>query len=170
MDTEPTNGPAARLVSYQDTLRAVGHWLDNQEADAFSLFETPTDITVVLEKPGPDPSEHHFTPAHLTEQLEAMRRRGQKATRGIPGFPDAGSYTDFFRALGFELDAAEVRSIILVKVGDQFLLTYSYADSRHGLSWLKRRITIDAAALAEIMDTSRGRRRAAPARRSFWRP
>ncbi|HZU13478.1 MAG TPA: hypothetical protein VFB58_11610 [Chloroflexota bacterium] len=172
-DSQPTNQvSAARLISYQDTLRAIGHWLDSQEAEAFSLFETPDDVVVVLEKPVHSASEHHFTPAHLTERLEEMQRSradAKKAPRGIPGFGvESSGYRDFFRALGFELDHAGAHGIILVKVADQFLLTYSYMDPVHGAAWLKRRITIDEPAMAEIMNASRSRRRWNDQRRRFW--
>jgi hypothetical protein len=167
---------SARQHPYQDALRTIGDWLDRSEWDTFTIFEVRDGFSVVLEGSDDRLQEFDFTLDELLwnpkSAKPASTSRGSKGKGRISRTSPSASltrsgYSDFLRALGFELDVAEAHSMILTKVGDTYLLSYAYIDAAQGYNGRKRRIVIDADGIEEIMGVARSRRRDAGALRAL---
>jgi hypothetical protein len=152
--------------NYQWKLRALGAFLDTQNAGHISVIETRSGFaTRYYQQLG----EHAPTFVLVEEpQLRAInealrQRREPTPTPGsVPlGGPLSaqGKYQDFFRALGWELDDLAAGSILLDEQDEGVLLTYAYRDPANPQIWGKRSASLGQIEQEQILKEARGRRR-----------
>jgi hypothetical protein len=150
-------------LTYQAALRAIGQWLDLQEATAgMRIVETP-DGFLVAHTPDDDPDNDvswMFTFDDMIALAEDMSRR----TR-FPG--GSVQYQDLLRAVGYELDEVEAHAVLLEQVNDDLLLTYLYPNYVGGLSLHKQFTVMPQDAAAELVCNARERRTAGSVAKGF---
>lgn len=151
-----------KVLRYQQTLRAIGAWLDECQAAYFSVFETPDGFTVVIIDPlePPSPREEHF-PLHVLgrqhDQLRQLRGRKQVNVDGKAALFGTGRQ-DFFHALGYELDDIGAESVVVDQIDDAVMLSYAYVDPSADFSWHKRMVLLSRDDIETVTKVARGRR------------
>jgi hypothetical protein len=146
--------------SYERMLSVVGAWLDDLGAIGFNLMETPDGFVLAadLVAYATLPESRELTYANLKDlELEYGKRR--RSSKQSPSALTPEGRDHFFRALGYELDAAAAHSILMDELEAELLLTYSYIDASQGYLWRKRMVTIDAENVREILVAERSRER-----------
>ena len=119
-----------REDTYQWMLRAIGAFMDDEPSCRISLVEIPDGFVVRLQRHlhKLDPLVYHFDRTRLKDQLHALAQQRPKSTarprhQGVwANFPNG--HQDFFRALGYELDEASARDILVDEMEDGILVTY----------------------------------------------
>lgn len=131
MDTTAEPG---REQSYQWMLRALGAYLDEESSCRITLAEVEDGFIVRLQRylHKMEPLVFRLERATLQQELE-RRMRDRNPTRtharhqGVwAHFPNG--HQDFFRALGYELDEAGARGILIDELEDGIVVTYRRAD------------------------------------------
>jgi hypothetical protein len=152
-----------RERTYQWLLRALGAYLDEQPSCRISLAEVPDGFLVRLQRSvlKLEPQVEHFKRDTLVEQLEQLRARNKPSThprhQGVwSAFPNG--HQDFFRALGYELDEASARGILIDELEDGIVVTYSHPDPQNGASWKKRMIVLGVGEIEAILNAAFERR------------
>lgn len=116
-------------LPYQRLLRGIGARLDESCACNVHLLEEPDGFTVRYQT---EPGKNELIAARfghdelLERQAEMERHRARSSPTG------AGSYQDFLRALGFELESRSAYSILVDELEDGFLVTYQYLKPEEG--------------------------------------
>jgi hypothetical protein len=109
-----------------------------------------------------EPQLFHFNRDTLTEQLEElMRQRKTSPTRvHHPGIWSKlpNGHQDFFRALGFELDAAAAHAILIEELEEGLVLSYSCLDPDTG-DRRKRMLLLGLPEMEEILNAAFERRK-----------
>ncbi len=151
-----------RRLAYQPLLRALGAWLDSNNACNINLIETSTgfnvrygvgDDTLLLRK-------FILTHAEL-EHLEAAMKERRSMN-------PSGRYQDFLRALGYEIDAQAGAYMMLDEVEDNLFLTFCQPRAGGGLTWIKRARVLDVEDQGAILRKAYARRKPPEVRRRFW--
>ena len=152
------------MESYQWLLRALGSYLDEEPSCRITLAETTDGFLVRLQRAlhKLDPQIVHFKRQTLKQQLEelAQHRRfvGHARHQGIwSSFPNG--HQDFFRALGYELDEAKARAILIDELEDGIVLTYSHPDPNTPDGWDKRMVMLGLKEIEEILNAAFERRK-----------
>jgi hypothetical protein len=153
-----------RENTYQWLLRALGAYLDEQPSCRISLAEVSDGFLVRLQRSllKLEPQVEHFKRETLVEQLEQLftqprRASGQIRHQGVwSAFPNG--HQDFFRALGYELDEASARGILVDELEDGIVITYSYPDPQNGSAWKKRMIVLGISEIEAILNAAFERR------------
>ena len=150
--------------TYQWLLRALGAYLDEEPSCRISLAEVSDGFLVRLQRAlhKLDPQVEHFKRDTLLEQLEHLRNKPKNAPRarhqGVwSSFPNG--HQDFFRALGYELDQAQARGILIDELEDGVVVTYSYPDTSPGAKWKKRMVVLGVAEIEAILNAAFERRK-----------
>ena len=154
--------PVAYRRSYQPLLRALGCWLDGKRACNVNLMETAAGF-IIRHGVEDDPlslEKYILTHGELEHLEAAMRERR--------GMQPAGRYQDFFRALGYEIDAQEGTHLLLDQIEDTYFFTVYCRDVRGGLVPLKRGRILTPSDQATILRRAHARRRPPEPRRHFW--
>ena len=151
-----------RRLSYQPLLRALGAWLDNSNACNVNLIETSTGFNVRYGV-GEDPLQlRKFILTHAElEHLEAA----MKERRPIN---PSGRYQDFFRALGYEIDAQAGAYMVLDEVEDNIFLTFCQPCAGGGLNWIKRARVLNSEDQRAILRKAYARRKPPEVRSRVW--
>lgn len=154
--------PAVRRMSYQTLLRALGAWLDANNASNVNLIETSTGFII---RYGDDRqpltlNRYMLTYAEL-EHLEAS----MKERRSLH---PSGRYQDFLRALGYEIDAQSGAYMVFDEVEDNFFLTLLCQSERGGLAWTKRARILNPADQSAILRRAYARRKPPDVRKRWW--
>jgi hypothetical protein len=152
--------------NYQWKLRALGAFLDTQNATHISVIETRSGFATRYYQAS---GSHEPTFVLVEEpQLRAIndalrQRREPPATPGAAplGGPLSaqGKYQDFFRALGWELDDLSASSILLDEQEVGVLLTYAFRDPSNPQIWSKRSASLGPIEQEQILKEAYGRRR-----------
>jgi|SRR5947209_3755193 len=152
--------------NYQWKLRALGAFLDTQQASRISVIETRSGFATryYRDLDAQDPTFVLVEELQLRAINEALRQRREPAN--TPGavalggpLSAQGKYQDFFRALGWELDDLSAGSILLDEQNDGVLLTYAFRDPANPQIWSKRSATLGPIEQEQIMKEAYGRRR-----------
>lgn len=150
--------------TYQWLLRALGAYLDEEPSCRISLAEVSDGFLVRLQRAlhKLDPQVEHFKRDTLREQLERLRKERKHMTRarhqGVwSSFPNG--HQDFFRALGYELDQAQARGILIDELEDGVVVTYSYPDASIGTKWKKRMVVLGISEIEAILNAAFERRK-----------
>jgi len=151
-----------RENTYQWMLRAIGAFMDDEPSCRISLVEVPDGFVVRLQRHlhKLEPIVYQFDRARLLQQLRDLGRLRPKNTnhprhQGVwADFPNG--HQDFFRALGYELDQAEARDILIDEMEDGILLTYRPANT---ISGHKRVVELSVAEIETILNEAFNRRR-----------
>lgn len=161
--------PPAREHSYQHALRTIGILLDQEQPRRFTLIEVTGGFTLVTQQGENSPAlqEIHFTAAEI-QTLGQQYLRGRR----VMGNKYSGSWRlvqsgrqDFLRALGFELDDSQARSLTLDELDDGMLVTYSYIDPTQGFQWRKQMNCLQSDQMRAMVHAAHRRRH----KRSFLR-
>jgi hypothetical protein len=150
--------------TYQWLLRALGAYLDEQPSCRISLAEMPDGFMVRLQRAlhKLEPQVIHLSRDTLKEQLaelKAQRKvRNRARHQGIwSSFPNG--HQDFFRALGYELDQASARNVLIDELEDGIVVTYTYPDATNGNGWKKRMVVLRLDEIEAILNAAFERRR-----------
>jgi hypothetical protein len=157
VDTSPEN-------TYQWLLRALGAYLDEEPSCRISLAEVSDGFLVRLQRAlhKLDPQVEHFKRDTLQEQITRLRNERKHSVRarhqGVwSSFPNG--HQDFFRALGYELDQAQARGILIDELEDGVVVTYSYPDTAMGSKWKKRMVVLGITEIEAILNAAFDRRK-----------
>jgi hypothetical protein len=126
---------AAQGPTYQDTLRAIGRYFDEQVyrnvlvcevVDGYIARGFPVATTEMAKAEGLQ---------FMFEDIVALIKRAREAHLPIPDHVQMPplcptGYEDFFRALGWECDAARVRVISIVEMKEGILVNYYRPERR----------------------------------------
>jgi hypothetical protein len=152
-----------RRISYQPLLRALGAWLDTNNACNVNLIETSTGF-IIRYGVGEEPlllNKYILTYAELEHLEAAMRER-----RSIN---PSGRHQDFLRALGYEIDEQAGQYIVLDQIEDSLFLTFCHQSVGGGLTWVKRARVLGPADQAAVLRRAYARRKPPEVRRRIWR-
>jgi hypothetical protein len=133
-----------RPATYQSMLRAIGAFLDTQPSYYLAVAEVPDGFLVRTHRSAhaPVPTVLHLTRTALGEQLEQLRasKPHQRVVqpRLWSRFPNG--HQDFLRALGYELDEASARVILLEELEDGIVLTYCSPQPETGV--VRKRLVV----------------------------
>jgi hypothetical protein len=158
---------ASGKTPYQRLLRSIGAYLDNQAASQVYVLETDDGFVVryiVAQRP------FDLTSVYLRmDDVVAidLRYQGRRAEGDTADEARPGRYQDLLRAIGYELEHADARHVVLDEVDGTFTLTYHYGASTRAVLH-KHRTTITPAEAEELFRRARARRRA-PAHRGWLR-
>jgi hypothetical protein len=155
---------AGRENTYQWLLRALGAYLDRAPSCRISLAEVPDGFIVRLQRTlhKLEPEVDHFGRETLVQQLQDLSRRQDTRQprahhQGVwAGFPNG--HQDFFRALGYELDEAKARGIMVDELEDGVAVSYNYPDPDNNAAWKKRMVILGVEQIEEILNTAFARR------------
>lgn len=150
--------------TYQWLLRALGAYLDEEPSCRISLAEVSDGFLVRLQRAlhKLDPQVEHFKRDTLQDQLIRLRNERKQGARprhqGVwSSFPNG--HQDFFRALGYELDQAQARGILIDELEDGVVVTYSYPDAAAGSKWKKRMVVLGVSEIEAILNAAFDRRK-----------
>lgn len=153
-----------RMDSYEWLLRALGSFLDSSPTCRISLAELPDGFLVRLLH-GLDelePEVMTFDRNALHDQLDRLFQRHKPvfhaSHRGVwASFPSG--HSDFFRALGHELDRSGARDILIDELEDGLIVTYvREGDGRRS----KRALALAPPDIERILNHAFERRASAP--------
>ncbi|HEX6506202.1 MAG TPA: hypothetical protein VF221_01090 [Chloroflexota bacterium] len=154
---------SSRENTYQWLLRALGAYLDEEPSCRISLAEVSDGFLVRLQRAlhKLDPQVEHFKRETLKEQLEKLSTQRKPSSharhQGVwSSFPNG--HQDFFRALGYELDQASARGILIDELEDGIVVTYSYPDTSNGAKWKKRMVVLGLSEIEAILNAAFERR------------
>lgn len=155
---------AAQMNTYQWMLRALGAYLDEEPSCRITLTEVPDGFLVRLQRAlhKLEPEVLHFERDTLHEQLEQLMRDRRKqglAARhqGVWSYFPNG-HQDFFRALGFELDEANARSIFVDELEDGFVITYTCPEAPGSTVLTKKMVVLGLKDIEAILNAAFERR------------
>jgi hypothetical protein len=158
------NGGQNQENTYQWLLRALGAYLDEEPSCRISLAEVSDGFLVRLQRAlhKLDPHVEHFKRETLHEQLEKLASERKHTTharhQGVwASFPNG--HQDFFRALGYELDQANAKGILVDELEDGVVVTYSYPDTSQGPKWKKRMVVLGVGEIEAILNAAFERRK-----------
>ena len=156
-------------ISYQWTLRQIGAFLDSRSGRRMTLIEVPDGF--VLRYQTRDDAEVrvvHFPRRQLVArdvQQERMRLqqdgKRRRLSAGAPSpspEPHPGSYQDFLRALGHELDLTSIYDLALDELDGSLIVTYLYVDPRHAFVPVKKFVTLEREQRGQILHDAYARR------------
>ena len=150
-----------RINTYQWLLRALGTYLDEQPTCRISLAEVPGGFLVRLQHAlhKLEPEVVKFDRAMLKEQLDLLFQQHKPVQRsrhqGIwADFPNG--HADFFRALGYELDQAGAKNVLIDELEDGIVVTYSKDEDG---SWSKKMVFLGKQDIERILNAAFDRRR-----------
>jgi hypothetical protein len=154
-----------REYTYQWLLRAIGAYLDEQPSCRISLAEVSDGFLVRLQRAlhKLEPQVEYFKREVLVEQLQQIFDQPKKPSghvrhQGVwSAFPNG--HQDFFRALGYELDEASARGILVDELEDGIVITYSYPDPHDGSAWKKRMVVLGISEIEAILNAAFERRK-----------
>jgi hypothetical protein len=153
------------IAGYQRLFRALGDWLDERGPANFSVIEVPAGFTAITSSRSPN-DRNSVALAHdkLLQYEAGLRRRRLDPEQKVASVPQAGwavstaSRQDCLRAIGFELDDADARTVVLDQLDDGFHLSYSYFDPTQGYLWRKRTVSLGSEEIGQIVKLAHGRR------------
>ncbi|HZU11499.1 MAG TPA: hypothetical protein VFB58_01555 [Chloroflexota bacterium] len=121
---EVRNGPVAE---YQALLRVIGAVLDDLDAHDVTLIEGINSFSVSY-RHGVTREVRDLTFGDLLTAY--VTRRGE---RKLLGTPSKGRYQDLLRALGFELESAGARRLVLTEDGDNVSIEFETGNAEASL-------------------------------------
>ncbi|MGH2441696.1 MAG: hypothetical protein ACRDFX_00850 [Chloroflexota bacterium] len=154
--------------TYQWRLRALGAFLDTQNAAYFTIIETRSGFAVRYYQGMDDPVPIfvQVEEAQLRAITEALRERRREPLASSPAdavllgpITQDGKYQDFFRAIGWELDDLVAASIVLDEQEQGVFMAYAFRDPATGQDWRKRVATLGPIEKEQIMAEALKRRR-----------
>jgi hypothetical protein len=150
-------------LPYQRLLRGIGAHLDEYCSRNVHLLEEPNGFTVRYQT---EPGKNELIVARYShdELLQRQAEMERHQARGSPA--GAGSYQDFLRALGFELETRSAYSILVDELEDGFLVTYQYLKPEEGYVLRKAMIVAGPGEIGAILQHAHERRQR-PKRRRF---
>lgn len=154
---------AGKEYTYQWLLRSLGAYLDTEPSCRITLAETSDGFVVRLQRAlhKLDPQVEVFRRETLVQQLQnlmnAPKRQLHVRHQGVwSSFPNG--HQDFFRALGYELDEAKARGILVDELEDGIVVTYSYPSEGNGLAMKKRMVVLGRDEIETILNAAFERR------------
>lgn len=153
---------AGREQTYQWLLRSLGAYLDEEPSCRITLAEVSDGFLVRLQRSlhKLDPQVEHFKRETLVEQMRRLAERPSITHARHQGvwakFPNG--HQDFFRALGYELDEASARGILIDELDDGLVLTYTFPDKENGSAWKKRMLVLGVEEIESILNAAFDRR------------
>lgn len=146
-------------ANYQWTLRAVGAFLDGEGGSFISLVETEDGFALRYRAPDADSVLRRFSTPELQSLNHSMQsRRADDAVDHIVSRDEAESYSDWLRALGWELDQSDAYSVVCDEVNGNMLVTYLHLDPRLGHAVEKRLAVLSPVDRIAILRDARLRR------------
>lgn len=153
-----------QATSYQWMLRALGGYLDEEPSCRISLVEVPDGFLVRMQRAlhKLEPKVEHFKRETVAQQLDQLlhNRKGPGSRQHHQGvwshFPNG--HQDFLRALGFELDQARARAILIDELEDGIVVTYTHPDEGESV-WASRMVVLGLGEIETILNEAFERRR-----------
>lgn len=149
--------------TYQWLLRSLGAYLDTEPSCRITLSETSEGFVVRMQRAlhKLEPQVEVFKRETLVQQLQDLMHMPKRQTnvrhQGIwSNFPNG--HQDFFRALGYELDDANARGIMIDELEDGIVVTYSYPSEGNGTAWKKRMVVLGLDEIETILNAAFDRR------------
>jgi hypothetical protein len=135
-------GGGAPRRSYQDALRAIGRYFDEQVYRNILICEVNDGyIARAFPVSGSDNIKAEGL-QFMAEDVETLMQRAREAHTPVPDYVKMPplcptGYEDFFRALGWECDRAKVRLISIVEMKEGVLVNYYQPAQRSssGSTW-----------------------------------
>jgi hypothetical protein len=158
-------------TSYQNRLRAIGVQLDREHQGKLTLLEVPGGFIVRVVRGRSSGQILEFTlddfPALLDESQQS-RGGPTKTPDPSPLFPTG--YQDGLRAVGYLLDQAEARSVLIVELSNHLLIAARriVRSSRTG-AFEPFEHYFSPEEMTQLLDEAFKRRRAQPEQRSAFR-
>lgn len=149
--------------SYQNSLRALGQYLDRQGAQRVNLLEEVNGYTVryQLQRDHPDSVfvrlSHDEIPTVATH-AEGRKRRGLFGRGRDEHGSSTQTYENVLRALGYELDQVEAYSLLIDEVDEGMLVTYQYLRPTEGFTTRKRMVILGDDAVRAVVEEAEQRR------------
>ena len=152
-------------LTYQVALRAIGTWLDSISTIA-SIRIVETDKGFLLQWADSDPAGVltsrmiPFDDVWALDEDKQLRKRSKD---------ELGGFQNVLRAVGYQLDEAGGRAMLLEQVDDSFLLTYVYATYSGGYALVKDFSVLAPEDCLELVNVARQRRRPGKLTKGFLR-
>lgn len=151
-------------ITYQGMLRALGAYLDQEASCRITLVEMPDGFVVRMQRHlhKVEPVAWHIRHEDLQDRLRKLMTDHSKRPHNIrhqgiwARFPNG--HQDFFRALGFELDDAGARQVLIDELEDGLLVTYKYRDQASDEVWRKRTIKLGESEIEAVLNAAFERR------------
>lgn len=139
-------------TKYRDALRSVGDLLDSRGDAAFTVLEVPGGFEIVVDSNG--------GPARTLIRVnrdEEMKPRGRDRRAAVDAFWKSMGTTggEFLEAVGIELERRGAHNILIDRLADGLVLSYSFLDPLHGYAWGKSVVICPIAELRRILDAGR---------------
>ena len=152
-------------MRYEETLREVGVWLDEDAAQGVSLLETPQGFAVNYHAriSGEDREWVIFSFEDLQDPSVERERRQ------VPKHRDGTGYQDFLRALGHELDQSLASELLIDEIHEDVLVTYQHQTQTAALVRRKRMAVVKPAEREALLQRAHARRAPAPVKRGFFK-
>lgn len=146
---------------YQNSLRAVGAYLDERNAHRINVIEAADGFAVRYQLAATDPDS---ILARLSSQELSEREQDGGGGWKRRSFPfarnthEAATYENILRALGYELDYVEAYSLLIDELEEGIVVTYQYLKPTEGFNARKRMVILGSEALDAVLDDARSRR------------
>ncbi len=148
--------------SYQNVLRAIGRYADDQGLCHIGLYEVENgfilrgfdakDFTAVQALEIPDSELEALVVKNFTSRSKA-RSGGHHSTLCPTG------YEDYLRAVGYELDQRSASKVSLTELTEEFGIAYMELNTTtQGYVWSPRSFVESASAVQDRLDQAFGRR------------
>jgi hypothetical protein len=162
-----SNVTPEQLQSYQWLLRGLGAYLDDESSCHITVLEVPDGFLVRLHRVlhNLQPEVKLFTRDALGQVLEdlyARRRTTDRQTRGGIWATFPNGHSDFFRALGWELDRARARGILIDELEDSVVVTYDCPGEENSRTYEKRMTVLGLNEIEGLLNRAFERRKKSP--------
>ena len=130
----------------------MGTYLDTHGTEAFTLLEVPDGFTVVIE------ASDDRSVVHLGRQEIAGRmKEGKRSRASLEGiWRELGTTrSEFLEALGIELEKRQAYNLLIDRLDDGLVVSYSFLDPLRGYSWNKSVSVLRVPELREILERGR---------------
>lgn len=147
-------------VPYQATLRALGAYLDHEEARRINLLEENGGFAVRYQPDRDHPDSvmvHWENHALLSISHERQQKRRRQSMFGRAGQAKT-TYENVLRALGYELDVVEAYSILVDEIDDGMVVTYQYLNPTEGFNAKKRMVILGSDVMKSVLQDAEARR------------
>lgn len=146
---------------YQQLLRVVGAYLDEQKACAINVFELEGEFALRWQTTLHEATTYAATLdfAELSERAGEMEGRRRRALRSRLVHHEAvGRYENLLRSLGYELEQAGAFFMMADELEEGFLLTYTFLNPAQSFLAHKRMVVVGTARAAALTRVARARR------------
>jgi hypothetical protein len=161
-----SQGEAQTRIPYQDSLRAIGRYFDEQVYRNVLVCEV-TDGYIARAFPINSPESARAEGLQfLTEDVVALVEHSREAHSPLPDYVRMPplcptGYEDFFRALGWECDEASIHLVSIVEMKEGMLVNY-YLPEQHAQGGVWHQMFYDVDGITALLNKGFARRGQTP--------